>query len=268
MSSPEIVFLKLGGSLITNKSVAYSVSHGVVREMARQIKAASEINPNLLLLVGNGSGSFAHYPAQVYNIKDGIKTKAQEFGFCVVQDAAARLNRIIVKALLKVKVKAISLQPSAMITAENGSVKRFFIDPFIHLLHRRIVPVFYGDIVNDVKRGTAILSTENLIVALALRLIRRGYKVKRIIHNGITRGVLDEEGSLVPKITRKNISKLKKIFTKTEGFDVTGGMLHKVQTSLGLVEHGIKTIIINGFSEKDLLTKALLGESVTGTVIE
>ena len=267
-SSKEIVFLKLGGSLITNKSRAYTAEYKVINEMARQIKKALSINPNLLLFIGNGAGSFAHYPAQLYSIKDGIKTKSQEFGFCLVQDAAARLNRIIIEALLKVKVKAFSLQPSAMITTENGSIKKFFIEPFIELIQKKVVPVFYGDIVNDTKRGSSILSTEQLIVALTLRLIKKGFKVKRIIHNGITRGVLDEKGNLISKISLSNIRKLKNIFTKTAGFDVTGGMFHKVQASLSLVKLGIKTIIINGLSEKDLLTRALLGDSVSGTVIE
>jgi hypothetical protein len=54
---------------------------------------------------------------------------------------------------------------------------------------------------------------------------------------------------------------------QTLGFDVTGGVLHKVKESLYLTKYEIKSFIINGTGKKNLLKKALLGEKVLGTWI-
>ncbi|MFQ5452218.1 MAG: isopentenyl phosphate kinase, partial [Candidatus Paceibacterota bacterium] len=154
----SITILKLGGSLITDKSKPYTPRVDIINNLALQIRSAVKADSNLSLIIGNGGGSFPHYPAHFYKMKQGISTKRQIMGYAKVQDAAARLNRIIVKALLEAGVEAVSLQPSSMIIAREGRVAKFFVDPFIELLKKNIVPVFYGDIVMDTKRGSTIFS--------------------------------------------------------------------------------------------------------------
>jgi len=44
-------------------------------------------------------------------------------------------------------------------------------------------------------------------------------------------------------------------------------MFHKVKESLSLTKYGIKSFIINGTAEKDLLKKTLLEKKVEGTLI-
>lgn len=263
----KVVFLKLGGSLITDKTKPFTQKPAVIRNIAQQIKKALDKDAKISLVIGNGAGSYAHYPAVLYKMRNGIKTEKQKMGFCLVQDAAARLNRIVVEQLLKAGVKCMSLNPSSMIVSKDGKIKDFFVDPVIKLLRLGITPVLYGDIVYDEKLGSQIYSTEMLLTELALRFKKLKIEVNSIIHNGITSGVMDEKGNLIPRISSDNFKTLKKIFTSTKGFDVTGGMLHKVRESLKLAKHGMKTVIINGVSQKDLLKKAILGEEVVGTVI-
>ena len=96
---------------------------------------------------------------------------------------------------------------------------------------------------------------------------RRKKSIEKIIHNGITKGVLDSNKNLIPTITLKNIKVVKKFLNGARGYDVTGGMMHKVVECLKLKKQGIKSLIINGTAEKDLLTNALLGNKVVGTMI-
>lgn len=263
----KIVFVKLGGSLITDKERPFTAKIDVIKNLAKQIKEALREDSKLRLVIGNGGGSYPHYPAVKYKMSEGLKNERQKIGFCEVQDAAAQLNRLIVRELLNVKVKAVSVNPSSMIIASGGEIKTFFIEPIIEFLKLGLTPVLYGDIVYDEVFGAKIFSTEQLLTELSLQFKQRGLLVEKIIHNGITLGVLDRQGNLIPLITKKNIKKIQSIFTKTKGFDVTGGMLHKVNEALRLTHFGIKTLIINGNAKKNLLKEAILGLKVKGTLI-
>ncbi len=263
----NITLLKLGGSLITDKSKPFTAKLAIIDDLARQIKEALEEDTQLKLIIGNGSGSFAHYPAVQYKMSDGIGNEKQKMGFCLVQDAASKLNRIVVAAFLKVGVRAISLNPSSMIVSSHGVIRNFFIDPLIGLLPLGIVPVLYGDIVIDEIDGSHIYSTEELLGEVGRKLLKRGDSIERIIHNGVTPGVLDIKGELITSIKKEEFATLKQIFYKTDGYDVTGGMLHKVEEAIKLADRGIHTLIINGTAQKDLLKKALLGMKVKGTLI-
>lgn len=263
----KIIFLKLGGSLITDKTKPFTVKKQVIKNLASQIKEALEADKTISLIIGNGGGSFPHYPAVTYRMRTGIKKEEQKMGFCLVQDAAARLNRIIVEALLEKKVRACSVHPSSMLISSKGRIKKLFIDPIIGLLKLDITPVFYGDIVYDQILGAKIFSTEQLLASLAIKLKKKGFIIDKIIHNGLTHGVLDRQGKTIPRINRDNFSQIKKMFYKTAGYDVTGGMVHKVDQSLKLAKERIKTLVINGVSARDLLKKAILGKKVSGTII-
>jgi isopentenyl phosphate kinase len=263
----KIVLIKLGGSLITDKQKPFTPKISVIDDLSRQIKEALDEDKSLQLIIGNGGGSFPHYPALKYQMNEGIKKSKQKFGFCLVQDAASRLNRIVVDSLLKHNLKALSLNPSSMIVTKNGKIKKFFPYPLFSILNLGLIPVTYGDIVFDEEKGSFILSTERILNFLALFLKKKGFKIDKVIHNGLTQGVLDEKGKTIEKITLKNFSKIEKNFYQTLGFDVTGGMLHKVKESLYLTKYGIKSFIINGTAKKNLLKKALLGEEVLGTWI-
>jgi len=263
----KIILIKLGGSLITDKNRPFTVKTSVIDELSRQIKEALEEDKNLQVIIGNGGGSFPHYPALKYKMSEGIKEEKQKFGFCLVQDAASRLNRIVVDFLLKHNLKAVSLNPSSMIITKKGKIKKFFSYPLFSMLNLGLIPVTYGDIVLDEEKGSHILSTEIILNFLALFLKKKGFKIEKIIHNGLTQGVLDEKGKTIKKITLKNFYKIKKNFYKTLGFDVTGGMSHKVKESLYLTRHGIKTFVINGVVEKNLLKNTLLGKKIHGTLI-
>lgn len=264
----KLILIKLGGSLITDKEKPFTVKGEIVEDLTRQIKETLDENKNLSLIIGNGGGSFPHYPAVKYKMNNGIKNENQKYGFCAVQDAAAQLNRIIVSQLLKAGVKACSINPSSMIIAENNKIKEFFTQPIIEIIKLGIVPVLYGDIVIDKKLGAKIFSTERLLTELVLRLEKSKIKVDMVIHNGLTKGVLDQTGNLINLINKKNYKKLEKIFYQTKGYDVTGGMSHKVKECLNLSQYKIKSLIINGISKKNLLKEAILGNKVEGTIIE
>src|SRR5215207_11554757 len=72
----ELIFLKLGGSLITDRTQPYTPRLDIIEDVALQISAALQDYPDLRLVIGHGSGSFGHVAASEYHTRDGLLPRA------------------------------------------------------------------------------------------------------------------------------------------------------------------------------------------------
>src|SRR5215208_7346205 len=172
----ELVFLKLGGSLITDKTQPYTPKLDVIEDVALQILAALRADLDLRLVIGHGSGSFGHVAASEYHTRDGFLPRPSPLlhrerdrtednywkGFAEVWYQASALNRFVMKALHKTNVLAVALPPSANVIASNGQVSIWETTSIRMALAASLVPVVYGDVAFDEVRGGTILSTEDL----------------------------------------------------------------------------------------------------------
>ncbi|MEM3030558.1 MAG: isopentenyl phosphate kinase [Candidatus Micrarchaeia archaeon] len=253
----SLVFVKLGGSLITDKTRPYTPRVEVIERLAREL-AGSLRQKRLRVLVGHGSGSFAHTSAAKYGITEGMRGKRGLQGFARVHHDAARLNHIVTHALLDAGVPAVPVPPCASAVAHARSLAAWPHEPLLRFLNAGLVPVVYGDVVLDLSQGAAVLSTEALFAYLAPRL-----HPARVLVLGETDGVLDSRGRTVPEITRANHAKLLPLLGGARGTDVTGGMRTKVAALLAIADVA-PCAIINGLRE-GALEKALLGKPVGGT---
>lgn len=260
-----IVFVKIGGSLITDKTKPFSLKERALRIICDEIKRASALGKTLI--IGHGAGSFAHVPATKYQTHKGILNNDSYRGIAEVADVAAQLNRIVMKALLEKGVNAVSVSPLSTIVAQNHELKSFCTDSIEELVRLGLLPVLYGDQIMDARRGCTIYSTETILGHLALILKRKGYMVERIIHCGQTNGVYDTQGRTIPLITPFSFRTVQRALGGSGGVDVTGGMIHKVEETLSLARQGIPGLIIDGI-EHGSLAKAVAGERVLGTRIE
>lgn len=104
----NLIILKIGGSLITKKDKPFTENKEIIEGVVKEIHQARK-ERNFKLFIGNGGGSYPHVPAKKYRIVEGIINKKSLKGIAEVQDAASRLNRIIVRALLDAGENAISI---------------------------------------------------------------------------------------------------------------------------------------------------------------
>ncbi len=274
MIMDELILIKLGGSVITNKNVPFSEDLPTIKRLAKEIHEARQ-KKKIRLIVGHGGGSYPHTPAKEFRTNNGIIDHWSYEGISKVQDAASRLNRIIVRELLNVGENAMSIQLSSCSVSENGQIKEMFLEPVKKLLDFDMVPVPYGDVGLDLKKGCCITSTERIFDYLARNLdkIDKKYKISRIIMCARVRGVFTDNpdvnsyAELIPEITPKNIKEVESSLKESFGIDVTGGMLHKVKMLLELAKLGIESEVINA-KEHGLLKRALLGERGLGTIIK
>jgi isopentenyl phosphate kinase len=275
----ELVFLKLGGSLITDKTQPYTPLLNVMDDAALQIATALQTQPNLRLVLGHGAGSFGHVPASEYRTRDGLPPRSTPLayrerdetqdnywkGFAEVWYQASTLNRYVMQALHKANVRAISLPPSSNVIASDGEVSVWETTPIRMALASGIVPVIFGDTVFDEVRGGTILSTEDLFAHLA-----RALSPERILLAGIEAAVWQDfpaRTKKVEKITPQSFHEIKEGVGKSAAADVTGGMESKVMQMLELVSANPEfTVQIFSGEEPGNLARALTGETL-GTVI-
>jgi isopentenyl phosphate kinase len=81
----KLIFIKLGGSLITKKDVPYTARYDIIQQFAKELKEIISKRQDVQFVLGNGAGSFGHYPVIKHNLKNGIQTSDQVQGFCEVR---------------------------------------------------------------------------------------------------------------------------------------------------------------------------------------
>ncbi len=252
------VLVKLGGSLITDKSTPYTPRQEVIARLCDEIHRARGETP-LPLVLGHGGGSFPHVSASRYRTDQGVVDDKSWEGFVKVHQDAARLNAIVCKALTAAGELAMPVKPSGACVARGRRIVRWDPAPLEGFLEAGLIPVLHGDVSLDLEQGCCIISTEEIFRHLSGLL-----QPARVLLVGKVDGVLDADGEVIPLITMDNIDELRRSLSASDGVaDVTGGMVHKVERAL---EMGATTWIINGL-EPDRLRRALLGEDVPGTVL-
>jgi len=260
----ELILIKLGGSLITDKTKPYTARPLVIKRLAEEVKYCWD--KGFRFVISHGSGSFGHTSAAKYKTADGISNKEGVYGLAKVQQDAIAINRIINKIFLAEGLPVLSFVPSSFSFASNCQLATIFAKPVIQALKIDALPLVFGDVILDKTQGCCIFSGEVTLDNLIFPLIEAGYGVKRIIQVGNTDGVYDKGGKTVPQINHKNFTEVKRLIWVSGSADVTGGMLHKIEESLKMAKKGIDCLIING-ERKDILAKAILGKSICGTVV-
>lgn len=261
-----MIFLKLGGSAITDKTRAETARLDVIHHIARQVKQARDANPALGILLGHGSGSFGHYAAK----KFGYAEPGNWLAYAETGAAAARLNRIVNDHFLAESVPVITTQPSASAQCRDGALIELAIVPIRAALLHNLLPLVYGDVSFDEVRGKSIISTEKQFAYLAARL-----HPTRIILAGMVDGVFtadplqDPGAQLIRDITPATFPQIESQLRGSHGYDVTGGMIDKVKSMVALVEQmpTIRVVIVSAIRE-DRIKRALTEEDFSeGTFI-
>lgn len=265
----KIIFIKLGGGLITNKNIPYSLKTDVIKAVTEEIGQAIAKYKNTKFVLGHGTGSFGHPIVKEYNLEKGIgrMVEQKKLGFAKVENSVLKLNTLINDYLLNQKLHTFPIHPSSIIISNNNQVTDIFIDPLIKLMELGMIPLVHGDMVYDEKLGSTIISTEQLFLLLVRKLTIKNYQIDKIIYLSNIDGVLDKKGNLIKKISKNNYKNLLIEFNQTNGIDVTGGMRNKVEIGFKIASQNIKTLIING-NRKGNLIKAIEEKEFTGTVIE
>ncbi len=258
-----LTFIKLGGSLITDKREVQRFQADVMQRTAAEIASAQGADADMKLLIGHGSGSFGHVAAQKYGTVDGVHTPEAWRGCAEVGTIARRLNGLVVDTLAAAGLPVLAVQPSSSARCVDGRLVSLNTTAVMAALEHGLLPVVYGDVALDTVRGGTIISTETIFVYLAEALCPA-----RIMLLGDVKGVYDVNGTLVPRITPGSLEKVAEALGGSGGTDVTGGMASKVRAMIKLVQRvpGLEVRIFGG-TIPGQVRAALLGEISPGTLL-
>ena len=259
----DLIFLKLGGSLITDKSKTETPLEDRIRLLLSELCTFRDEDPDTRLLLGHGSGSYGHHAAARYGTRNGVKDKEGWFGFVEVWRSARKLNEIVLSIGKDLNLPLISFPPSAAIMARGQQVETWNTSPITQALQSGIIPVVYGDVVFDQELGGTILSTEELFFHLAKEL-----KPSRVLLAGIEKAVFADFPVNQKAIRHIDKNALLDDFLQgSQNQDVTGGMRSKVSQMQALCRQSeaCQVEIFRATNAGELL-QALKGQH-SGTII-
>ncbi len=261
----ETIFLKLGGSLITDKSQANTPKLGLIGRIAEEISDFHSSNPDIQLLIGHGSGSFGHHAASKHDTYNGVKDKEDWQGFFEVWYRAKSLNNIVTEALHKVGLPVISFSMSTSASVSNHIIQKNALGPMMTAIENGGIPLVYGDVAFDQVLGGTILSTEDIFAFLA-----KQFNPTWILLAGIEDGVFTDypdKQALIQNINPGNYQRFRAEITGSVDTDVTGGMASKVENMLSLAASLPKTSIQIFSGTLPGSIKSVLEGKPSGTIV-
>jgi isopentenyl phosphate kinase len=262
-----IVLLKLGGSLITDKTRPGVARRAAISRLARELAAAVKQPRGPRLVVGHGSGSYGHAAANDGGLTLGADGRKRLDAISRTQHRAAELHRLVIGALLDAGARPFSFAASSFLCAVGGRIGRPFVEPIFEALDLGLLPVVYGDVVVDRKRGAVIVSTEELFLLLAKEAARRRMPVGRAVWLGETDGVRDEAGGTIARLSAASALRTARRVKGASGIDVTGGMALRLRTAGTLAGAGIASSIVDG-RRAGAVAAAISGRASDGTLVD
>lgn len=256
----ELVFVKLGGSFITNKERPMSLNPRALEAASAAVAAALG---RVRLLLGNGGGSFAHYAVKALEGSPPSRLVP------ICQAATRLLNGLVVDHLLAQGVPAVSVQTSAIIF-EGDSGLEVNPGPVRVALESGLVPVVYGECLPS-RGGYRVLSTERVFEALAPSL-----RPSRVVLLMDVAGVFTCDpkkcrgAEPIERVDEANAADVLELLRGAGGSDATGGVYGKVASMIELSKAlGVPVALVSGFDIESAVN-AMLGrlDRVKGTVID
>ncbi len=260
----EIILLKLGGSLLTDKNRPFSLREEILEKCVNQI-----IDSKKSIILIHGGGSFGHPLAKKYKISQGLNNSIEDqiIGLSKTHDAMNQLNSIIIKKFLEKECPAISIQPSSIFIQDFNEISIKSIEPIEKLLDLGVIPVLYGDILLSKDYSFSILSGDYIILKLCENI--KNFKISKVIFAIEEDGIFIDENSnkkLASKLTLNDLSTIK-LAKLDQKIDVTGGIKGKLKEIEKILKLNIPVQIINGIKNKNIF-KALTNQYIECTNIE
>mgnify|MGYP005833035435 CR=1 FL=1 len=228
----NVRIVKLGGSVITKKSGYKEPNIENIERLADMLARVWKKRKRIIIV--HGAGSFGHGPVVAHGINSGIKNERDRVGYAHTHSSCAYLSSLLVDALIKRRVPAVSIPAAVIIRQKNKRISCFDKKIVYEYLEKGFLPVLYGDMVLDEKIGGSVCSGDQIVAEL-------GKDAEMIVFGTNVDGVL-VDGGVVGKITKKNFKKISAHLGGAKTTDVTGGMKRKI---LEIMKTGKSAYIVN-----------------------
>jgi isopentenyl phosphate kinase len=245
----ELTIIKLGGSLLTDKTKPYTYRKEVLQSVAREIAECLDEGLIESLVLIHGVGSYGHPPVLEHKLHKGYLGPEQLLPLSKTQEGVATFRHIIVKELQNVGIPVCLLCPSSMVTSEKMQMTNYFLDPLKGFVSFGMVPLLGGDILIDSFMGWSIGSGDQLAVIIAKEL-----GAKRLLFASDVSGVyesdpkLKSDAVLIDSINLNALDAALKRMGVSGIDDASGAMKGKLQSIAAakpLIERGLEVGLLS-----------------------
>lgn len=255
-----MILIKLGGSIITDKSKPLTASNERIAGLAKAISSIEEP-----VIIVHGGGSFGHY----WSVKYDMHTARRRYdlrGVATVKNSMVRLNLIILDLLLQNGVVPYVVPPSAFMSGSRPVPSR--VQEIRAIALAGMTPVTYGDAVwagrSPADAGKTYILSGDRIMSQMARLLRPSLCIFALSEDGLYTDMISKK---LIKIVQSSAAQ--DILDATTGspedaaggqgaaeMDVTGGMIRKVREASEIAGLGINVAFVNGNHPRRLLQAA------------
>ncbi len=253
-----MILIKLGGSVITDKSQFKKFDNERAKRLCREIAESGKP-----VIIVHGAGSFGHVLAKKYSIQNGLVNRDQIPAAAQVHHDAMELGLLMTQTLINSGIPAASVAPGSCFVMEDGRIVPDNLEAIKSLYDMGIMPVTFGDVVMDRVNGFGIVSGDQMMEIMA-----DIYKPERVIFVSDIDGLYtanpktNPDAELIPEFDTET---LKDVSSESNVDDVTGGVRGKMEAMLRICDEGRDCVLVNGTVPGRLLS-LLRGEDVVCTV--
>lgn len=234
------VVIKLGGSVITDKGLAFKANYRSIHRIAKELAGLKE-----RLVVLNGAGSFGHIPVKRWGLDEGFSRKKIK-PFAKTKLQLLRLQQILVSVMAGHGVPTVPFTPSSFMIARSGRLCRAELAPIREFLDLGLVPLFGGDLVPDLEHGWTVVSADQMASWIAPQI-----SASMIIYGTDVDGLYDSDpktsrdAKLIETVTCREIRKVSRSALSSRMPDVTAGMRGKLFEAQQAAKNGVEVVIMN-----------------------
>ena len=266
----DLTVIKLGGSLLTDKSKPYSARDALMRTIAQEIKSCLDKGLIEDLVIVHGVGSFGHPPVLEYKLHKGYTGPEQFIPLSRTQRIVNEFRHLITKVFQEEGIPVNLLHPSSMVIAEKMRIANSFFEPIKGWMSLGMVPLLGGDLLYDQAMGFSVGSGDLLAVELARQL-----GAKRLIYAMDVAGFYSDnpktnkEARLMERISLTDLGTILNEMEQKGAADASGAMkgkLYSISTASDLIAGGLDVTLVSMMKEGDL-TSLLKGQEVQCTRI-
>lgn len=245
----ELTIIKLGGSLLTDKTKPYTYRKEVLQSVAQEIAECLDEDLIESLILLHGVGSYGHPPVLEYNLHKGFLGPEQLLPLSKTQEAVATLRHIIVKEFQNVGIPVCLMCPSSMVTSKKMEMTNYFLDPLKGFVSFGMVPLLGGDILIDSVMGWSIGSGDQLAVIIAKEL-----GAKRLLFASDVPGIYESDpksksdAGHIDTINLNDLDSVLKRMGVSSIDDASGAMKGKIKAIAAakpLIEHGLEVGLLS-----------------------
>jgi len=269
----DLTVIKLGGSLLTDKTKPYTYRKKVLKSVTQEIGECLEEGMIQSLVLMHGVGSYGHPPVLEHSLHKGFLGPEQLLPLSRTQESVAKLRHIIVRELQNAGIPACLMYPSSMVVSEKMRMTDYFLEPLKGFASVGMVPLLGGDILIDSVMGWSVGSGDQLAVIICKELGAR-----RLIFASDVSGIyeadpkLNPDAALIEVLNLSNLDEILERMGKSGMVDASGAMKGKLKSLVPakpLIEKGLEVGLLS-MMEYGNLKAFLRGEEVpyTRVVVE